>query len=168
MAASTETVPLRRPAWYEGRYASWLVTTDHKRIGMLYISTSLLFFIGGGILALLMRSQLATANEDFIVRDSYSELFTIHGTAMVFLVVVPILAGFGNFLVPLMIGARDVAFPRLNAMSYWSSSAGSRCSSASSPAAARRSAAGRVTRRSRRPSTRPGTASTCGSCRCTC
>ena len=118
MAVSSEPVPLRR-AWYEGRYASWLVTTDHKRIGMLYISTSLLFFVGGGVLALLMRSQLATANEDFIVRDSYSELFTIHGTAMVFLVVVPILAGFGNFLVPLMIGARDVAFPRLNAMSYW-------------------------------------------------
>jgi cytochrome c oxidase subunit 1 len=116
--ASTETVPLR-PAWYEGRYASWLVTTDHKRIGLLYISTSLLFFIGGGVLALLMRGQLATPNEHFIVRDRYDELFTLHGTVMVFLVVVPILAGFGNFLVPLMIGARDVAFPRLNAMSYW-------------------------------------------------
>ena len=115
---STERVALR-PPWYEGRYARWLVTTDHKRIGILYISTSLLFFIGGGILALLMRGQLATPNEHFITRDSYNELFTIHGTAMVFLVVVPILAGFGNFLVPLMIGARDVAFPRLNAMSYW-------------------------------------------------
>ena len=66
-----------------------------------------------------MRSQLATPNEHFITRDSYNALFTIHGTTMVFLVVVPILAGFGNFLVPLMIGARDVAFPRLNAMSYW-------------------------------------------------
>jgi cytochrome c oxidase subunit 1 len=111
-------VPVR-PAWYEGRYASWLTTTDHKRIGVLYICTSLLFFIGGGVLALLMRSQLATANEHFITRGRYDELFTIHGTAMIFLVVVPILAGFGNFLVPLMIGARDVAFPRLNAMSYW-------------------------------------------------
>jgi cytochrome c oxidase subunit 1 len=118
VAASTETVPLR-PAWYEGKYARWLATTDHKRIGLLYISTSLLFFIGGGVLALLMRGQLATANEHFMTRDRYDELFTIHGTAMVFLVVVPILAGFGNFLVPLMIGARDVAFPRLNAMSYW-------------------------------------------------
>jgi len=118
VAVSTETVPLR-PAWYEGRYASWLVTTDHKRIGILYVSTSLLFFLGGGVLALLMRSQLATANEHFIVRDRYDELFTLHGTVMIFLVVVPILAGFGNFLVPLMIGARDMAFPRLNAMSYW-------------------------------------------------
>jgi cytochrome c oxidase subunit I len=118
VAVSTETIPAR-PAWYEGRYASWLTTTDHKRIGVLYISTSLLFFIGGGVLALLMRGQLATAREHFVTRDGYDELFTIHGTTMVFLVVVPILAGFGNFLVPLMIGARDVAFPRLNAMSYW-------------------------------------------------
>jgi cytochrome c oxidase subunit 1 len=118
VTTSTETVPLR-PPWYEGRFARWLVTTDHKRIGLLYISTSLLFFIGGGVLALLMRSQLATANEHFITRDHYDELFTVHGTVMIFLVVVPILAGFGNFLVPLMIGARDVAFPRLNAMSYW-------------------------------------------------
>jgi cytochrome c oxidase subunit 1 len=111
--------PVVRPSWYEGRFARWLVTTDHKRIGLLYISTSLVFFVGGGILALLMRGQLATPNEDFITHDSYNELFTIHGTTMVFLVVVPILAGFANFLVPLMIGAHDVAFPRLNAMSYW-------------------------------------------------
>ena len=118
MAVDTQPVSLR-PPWYEGRYARWLVTTDHKQVGILYISTSLLFFVGGGILALLMRGQLATANEHFITRDRYDELFTIHGTTMVFLVVVPILAGFGNFLVPLMIGGRDVAFPRLNAMSYW-------------------------------------------------
>ena len=118
MAVNTDAVPVR-PPWYQGRYANWLVTTDHKRVGILYVSTSLLFFLGGGVLALLMRSQLATANEHFIVRDSYDELFTLHGTVMIFLVVVPILAGFANFLVPLMIGARDVAFPRLNAMSYW-------------------------------------------------
>jgi cytochrome c oxidase subunit 1 len=119
VAASADTVVVARPPWYEGRYARWLTTTDHKRIGILYVSTSLLFFLAGGILAVLMRGQLATPNEHFITRDRYNELFTIHGTAMVFLVVVPILAGFGNFLVPLMIGARDVAFPRLNAMSYW-------------------------------------------------
>src|SRR5215471_13741044 len=118
VAVNAETV-VARPSWYEGRYTSWLVTTDHKRIGLLYISTSLVFFVGGGVLALLMRSQLATPNEKFITRDHYDELFTIHGTTMVFLVVVPILAGFANYLIPLMIGARDVAFPRLNAMSYW-------------------------------------------------
>src|SRR2546428_2994721 len=97
----------------------WITTTDHKRIGILYIVTSLVFFGAGGILALLMRAQLATPNEHFVTKDSYDELFTIHGTTMIFLVVVPILAGFGNYLVPLMIGARDVAFPRLNALSYW-------------------------------------------------
>src|SRR6266545_1056451 len=98
---------------------SWVTTTDHKRIGILYIWTSLVFFAAGGILALLMRAQLAQANEHFITKQSYNELFTIHGTTMIFLVVVPIFAGFANFLVPLMIGARDVAFPRLNALSYW-------------------------------------------------
>jgi cytochrome c oxidase subunit 1 len=102
-----------------GRMSSWLTTTDHKRIGILYIATSLVFFVAGGILALLMRAQLATPNEHFVTHDSYNELFTMHGTTMIFLVVVPILAGFGNFLVPLMIGAHDMAFPRLNALSYW-------------------------------------------------
>jgi cytochrome c oxidase subunit 1 len=108
-----------RPDWRQGRVISWVTTTDHKRIGILYICTSLVFFAAGGILALLMRAQLAQANEHFITKQSYNELFTIHGTTMIFLVVVPIFAGFANFLVPLMIGARDVAFPRLNALSYW-------------------------------------------------
>jgi cytochrome c oxidase subunit I len=107
------------PSWYRGRVASWLVTVDHKRIGLLYIGTSFLFFLAGGVMALLMRTQLATADNDFLTRDAYNAVMTMHGTTMVFLVVVPILAGFGNFLVPLMIGARDMAFPRLNAMSYW-------------------------------------------------
>jgi cytochrome c oxidase subunit 1 len=98
---------------------SWVSTTDHKRIGILYIATSLVFFGAGGILALLMRAQLAQANEHFITKHSYNELFTMHGTTMVFLVIVPIFAGFANYLVPLMIGARDMAFPRLNALSYW-------------------------------------------------
>jgi cytochrome c oxidase subunit 1 len=105
--------------WKSGRDASWLVTVDHKRIGILYIVTSLGFFGIGGILALLMRAQLTTPNESFLTRDRYNAVMTMHGTTMVFLVVVPILAGFGNYLVPLMIGARDVAFPRLNAFSYW-------------------------------------------------
>jgi len=105
--------------WRRGRVTSWLTTTDHKRIGILYIATSLVFFGAGGILALLMRAQLATPNEHIVTQNSYDELFTIHGTTMIFLVVVPILAGFGNYLVPLMIGAKDMAFPRLNALSYW-------------------------------------------------
>jgi cytochrome c oxidase subunit I len=105
--------------WKRGRVASWLTTVDHKRIGILYIGTSLAFFVVGGILALLMRSQLAQSNLGVVTRDRYSELFTMHGTTMIFLVIVPLLAGFGNYLVPLMIGARDVAFPRLNALSYW-------------------------------------------------
>ena len=102
-----------------GRLSSWLTTVDHKRIGILYVVTALVFLFLGGLLALLMRAQLATPNEDFVTRNSYNELFTMHGTTMIFLVVVPIWAGFANFLVPLMIGARDMAFPRLNAMSYW-------------------------------------------------
>jgi cytochrome c oxidase subunit 1 len=102
-----------------GRLSSWLTTVDHKRIGILYVVTSLLFLLLGGILALLMRAQLATPNEHFVTKDSYNELFTMHGTTMIFLVIVPLWAGFANFLVPLMIGARDMAFPRLNALSYW-------------------------------------------------
>jgi cytochrome c oxidase subunit I len=112
--------PVEYPVpWWRGRFASWITTVDHKRIGILYLVTCLVFFGAGGVLALLMRTQLAQANQDFLTRNSYNEVMTLHGTAMVFLVVVPILAGFGNFLVPLMIGARDVAFPRLNALSYW-------------------------------------------------
>jgi cytochrome c oxidase subunit 1 len=105
--------------WWRGRVASWITTVDHKRIGILYLVTCLVFFGASGVLALLMRTQLAQVDQDFLTRNSYNEVMTLHGTAMVFLVVVPILAGFGNFLVPLMIGARDVAFPRLNALSYW-------------------------------------------------
>jgi cytochrome c oxidase subunit I len=118
VAVSVETAPVRVD-WKSGRLASWLTTVDHKRIGILYIVTSLLFFGAGGILALLMRAQLATPDEHFITRDRYDQLFTLHGTTMVFLVIVPILAGFGNYVVPLMIGAKDMAFPRLNAFSFW-------------------------------------------------
>jgi cytochrome c oxidase subunit I len=118
VAARAELQPYRAD-WKRGRVTSWLTTVDHKRIGILYIVTSLVFFGLGGILALLMRAQLATPNEHVVTKNSYSELFTMHGTTMIFLVIVPILAGFGNFLGPLMIGARDMAFPRLNAFSYW-------------------------------------------------
>jgi cytochrome c oxidase subunit I len=102
-----------------GRFSSWLATVDHKRIGILYILTAVGFFIAGGVIALLMRSQLARPNEHIFTRDTYDAMFTIHGTTMIFLFVVPVFAGLGNYLVPLMIGARDMAFPRLNALSYW-------------------------------------------------
>ena len=105
--------------WKNGRVASWLVTVDHKRIGILYIGTAIVWFVAAGVLALLMRTQLATPGEKLLTKDSYNEVLTMHGTTMIFLVVVPIMAGFANYLVPLMIGARDMAFPRLNALSYW-------------------------------------------------
>jgi cytochrome c oxidase subunit 1 len=116
MVVRTETY---RADWRRGRVASWVTTVDHKRIGLLYIGTSLVSFAAGGLLAILMRAQLAQADEHFITRHSYNELFTIHGTTMIFLFIVPFWAGLANYLVPLMIGARDVAFPRLNALSYW-------------------------------------------------
>jgi heme/copper-type cytochrome/quinol oxidase subunit 1 len=109
----------RVPAWQRGKVASWIVTVDHKRIGILYIGTAGFFFALSGFLALLVRSQLATSDGGVVTGDAYNEVVTMHGTGMVFFVVVPILAGLGNFLVPLMIGAPDMAFPRLNALSYW-------------------------------------------------
>src|SRR5580700_1953415 len=101
------------------RLYSWVATVDHKRIGILYLGTSLVFFIIGGIEALLVRLQLAVPNNDLLSPDAFNQIFTMHGTTMIFLVVMPTLSGFANYLVPLMIGARDMAFPRLNAMSYW-------------------------------------------------
>jgi len=98
---------------------SWITTVDHKRIGILYIVTSFVFFFAAGIMSLLLRLQLAQANADIVTKDAFNALFTMHGTAMVFLFAMPILAGFANYLVPLMIGAHDMAFPRLNAASFW-------------------------------------------------
>jgi cytochrome c oxidase subunit 1/cytochrome c oxidase subunit I+III len=94
-------------------------TVDHKRIGMRYIYTAFAFFFVGGALALVMRVQLAQPNAGVLSAESYNEFFTMHGTTMIFLFNTPVLAGFGNYLVPLMIGSRDMAFPRLNAFSYW-------------------------------------------------
>jgi cytochrome c oxidase subunit 1/cytochrome c oxidase subunit I+III len=98
----------------------WLTTTDHKRIGLLYLFTSLVFFAAGGVEALLIRTQLIVPNNGLLSPDAYNRVFTMHGVTMIFLFVIPISTGaFGNYLVPLMIGARDMAFPRLNALSYW-------------------------------------------------
>jgi cytochrome c oxidase subunit I len=100
-------------------WLSWLSTTDHKKIGLLYIYSTFVFFMLGGVEALMMRLQLSVADNALIHPPTYNALVTIHGTTMVFLFVVPVLAGFGNYFVPLMIGARDMAFPRLNALSFW-------------------------------------------------
>jgi cytochrome c oxidase subunit 1 len=107
------------PTWKEGTVMRWLTTVDHKRIGILYIVTSFALFVAAGIMALLMRLQLAQADSELITKDAYNTLFTMHGTLMLFLFLTPMFAGFGNYLVPLMIGARDIAFPRLNAASFW-------------------------------------------------
>jgi len=108
----------------ERGFLSWLTTTDHKKIGIMYLVSTFAFFIVGGIEALLMRLQLAQPSNDLLTPQTYNQLFTMHGTTMVFLFVVPVVAGFGNYFVPLMIGARDMAFPKLNALSFWLLTAG--------------------------------------------
>ncbi|HEY7440151.1 MAG TPA: cytochrome c oxidase subunit I [Acidimicrobiia bacterium] len=94
-------------------------TVDHKRIGIRYIYTAFIFFFAAGAIALVMRVQLAQPNSHVLSPQTYNEFFTMHGTTMIFLFNTPVLAGFGNYLIPLMIGSRDMAFPRLNAFSYW-------------------------------------------------
>jgi cytochrome c oxidase subunit 1 len=101
-------------------WRSWVTTVDHKKIGIMYGAASLLFFIIGGIEALLIRTQLAVPNNKLLSAQVYNEVFTMHGTTMIFLVVMPLGAAFMNYLLPLQIGARDVAFPRINAFSFWS------------------------------------------------
>jgi cytochrome c oxidase subunit I len=112
-----------RPHSTRGTYLelvhSWVVTVDHKKLGILYIGYALIFLVIAGVEALLIRIQLAVPHNTFVSPQSFNRLFTMHGTTMVFLVGMPILFGFGNYLVPLMIGARDMAFPRLNAFSFW-------------------------------------------------
>ena len=98
---------------------SWLSSCDHKQLGILYMLTALGFFVVAGCEALFIRLQLSVPNNHLLKPETYDELFTLHGTTMIFLVVIPTLLGFSMYLVPLMIGARDVAFPRLNALGYW-------------------------------------------------
>jgi cytochrome c oxidase subunit I len=98
---------------------SWLTTVDHKRIGVLYLYTSLFFFLFGGLEAVIIRAQLMKPNGTVVSAEMFNQLFTMHDTTMVFLAIMPLSAAFFNFLIPLQIGARDVAFPRLNAFSYW-------------------------------------------------
>ena len=107
-----------RPQGSEG-WTSWLFTVDHKRIGIMYGAAAMFFFLVGGAEALFIRLQLATPNGSVIGAGTYNGVFTMHGVTMVFLVIMPMAAAFANYLLPLQVGARDVAFPRLNAFSFW-------------------------------------------------
>jgi cytochrome c oxidase subunit I len=121
-ALGTAVVPRRpllaRPVKTTG-WTSWFTTVDHKKIGILYGATAIVFFVFGGIEALLIRVQLFRPNGTVLTANMYNQLFTMHGTTMVFLLGMPLAVAFGNYLVPLMIGARDVAFPRINMLGYW-------------------------------------------------
>jgi len=97
----------------------WVTTVDHKRLGILYIAYALVFLVIGGIEAGIMRIQLIRAHNDFVSPQVFNRMFTMHGTTMIFFVAMPLVFGFANYLIPLMIGARDMAFPRLNAFSFW-------------------------------------------------
>src|SRR2546421_8057694 len=107
-----------RPAWTAVLH-DWVTTVDHKKIGILYVLMAVVFLVVGGCEALLIRWQLWRPRNDFLGPDSFNQMFTMHGTTMVFFMGMPILIGMGNYLVPLMIGARDMAFPRLNALGFW-------------------------------------------------
>jgi cytochrome c oxidase subunit 1 len=116
---ATTTLAPRTAAYPRSRLYEWLTTTDHKKIGVLYISTAFLFFLLGGIMALFIRTQLAWPGLDFVDAATYNQLFTMHGTTMIFFFVMPMMTGLANYIVPLQIGAADMAFPRINALSYW-------------------------------------------------
>jgi cytochrome c oxidase subunit 1 len=116
----TEHIVLqRRPRWMRYPVLTWITSTDHKKIGIAYIYTAFIFFVLAGIEALIMRSQLAVPDNNFVQPELYNEAMTMHGTIMLFLFLMPMWTGFGNYLIPLMIGARDVAFPRLNQFGYY-------------------------------------------------
>jgi cytochrome c oxidase subunit I len=105
-------------SWVESLH-DWITTVDHKRLGILYILLALLFLIIGGLEAIVIRVQLMRPHNDFVSPQVFNRMFTMHGTTMIFFVIMPVMFGFANYLVPLMIGARDMAFPRLNAFSFW-------------------------------------------------
>src|SRR6476619_3823364 len=116
---ATTTLPRAATGYRSGLY-EWVTTTDHKRIGILYLVNSFIFFFLGGILALGIRTELARPGLQLVADASlYNQLCTMHGAVRIFLFIIPILAGFGNYVVPLMIGAPDMAFPRINALSFW-------------------------------------------------
>ncbi|EFH85904.1 cytochrome c oxidase subunit I [Ktedonobacter racemifer] len=117
--SNRESVSVRERHLSDTYIGSWLTTTDHKEIGIMYIVTAFFFFLIGGVEALFIRAQLAVPNGKVLSPEEYNQIFTMHGTTMIFLFVMPILSGLGNYVVPLMLGARDMAFPRMNAFAYW-------------------------------------------------
>src|SRR5215467_7966947 len=117
-AIAIETLPAAGRTWTETVH-EWVTTVDHKKLGILYILYALLYLVIAGAEALIIRIQLIHAHNDFVSPQVFNRMFTMHGTTMIFFVVMPIMFGFANYLVPLMIGARDMAFPRLNAFSFW-------------------------------------------------
>jgi len=122
MAAISTPMPRTRFAarWDKKRgVLGWITTVDNKKIAIMYLYTTFFFFLVGGVMALLIRIQLAEPQNKFLTPEQYNQIFTMHGTTMIFLWIIPVFAGFGNYFVPLMIGARDMAFPRLNALSFW-------------------------------------------------
>ncbi len=118
-AAPAPQIVAHRAEREERGFTSWLTTTDHKRIGIMYMVLTFVFFILGGTEALMIRLQLGVPDNNLVTPQTYNQLFTMHGTTMVFLFVVPMMAGLANYFLPLMIGARDMAYPRLNALSFW-------------------------------------------------
>ncbi|HUG46915.1 MAG TPA: cytochrome c oxidase subunit I [Candidatus Limnocylindria bacterium] len=116
---ATTTLAPRARTYDRSRVYEWLTTTDHKKIGVLYISTAFLMFLVGGVYALLIRSELAIPGLQFLEFETYNQIFTLHGTVMIFLFVMPMWTGLANYIVPLQVGAADMAFPRINALSYW-------------------------------------------------
>src|SRR5262249_45361393 len=122
-ALAIENLQIADQTW-RGTLHEWLTTVDHKRLGILYIIYGLGFLLVGGVEALIIRIQLMHSHNDFVSPQVFNRMFTMHGTTMIFFMVMPVLFGFANYLVPLMIGARDMAFPRLNAFSFWLSAFG--------------------------------------------
>src|SRR5215813_80431 len=122
-AITVQTAEAAGRSWVEVLH-EWVMTVDHKRLGILYILYALFFLVVAGIEATIIRIQLMRPPFDLVSPQVFNRIFTLHGTTMIFFVAMPILFGFANYLVPLMIGARDMAFPRLNAFSFWLSAFG--------------------------------------------
>src|ERR671919_1257436 len=116
---ATTTLTPQAEIYQRSWVLDWLTTVDHKKIGILYIVNSFMFFFAAGILALVVRSELAVPGLQLVDQDTFNQAFTMHGTIMLFLFVIPALSGISNYIVPLQLGAPDMAFPRINALSFW-------------------------------------------------